>query len=327
MLDVYFYEAFAEEADELRRLLPKRIAAGYTDRTIQEAGHAAPPARLLSVRTQAVIPLSWAPEIRGILSRSTGFDHLAAYAKLAEDYPIRYGHLPLYCHRAVAEQAMLLWMALLRKLPRQVRQFHTFDRDGLTGPECQGKTLAVVGVGNIGHEACALGRALGMQVVGVDRRPVHADVDYVTIDQALARADVIVCAMDLNDSNYDYFDAAAWARVKRGAIFVNISRGEISPSTALAAALDAGQLGGVGLDVYAHEPELAVALRTGAHPTDPEALAALELVKRENVICTPHNAFNSTEAVHRKSLHSVQQIEEFLRTGEFLWPAVPPRLP
>ena len=105
---------------------------------------------------------------------------------------------------------MLLWMALLRKLPRQVRQFHEFHRDGLTGPECQGKTLAVVGVGNIGHEVCAIGRALGMNVLGVDRDPRHADVDYATIEQALAQADVIVCAMDLNDSNRGYFDAAKW---------------------------------------------------------------------------------------------------------------------
>jgi D-lactate dehydrogenase len=322
MLDVYFYEAFAEEADELRGLLPAHISAGYTDATIQEAGHAEPPSRLLSVRTQAVIPLHWAPRIGGILSRSTGFDHLAAYAKLAKGNPIQYGHLPLYCHRAVAEQAMLLWMALLRKLPRQVRQFREFNRDGLTGPECQGKTLAVVGVGNIGREVAAIGVALGMKVLGVDRKPVHAEIAYATIDQALAAGDIVVCAMDLNDSNVGYFDAAKWSRVKPGAVFVNISRGEISPSTALVTALDAGQLSGVGLDVYDHEPVLAVALRTGAATTDAEALAALDLAKRENVICTPHNAFNSTEAVHRKSLHSVQQIEEFLQTGKFLWPAV-----
>jgi D-lactate dehydrogenase len=322
MLDVYFYEAFAEEADELRSLLPAHISAGYTDATIQEAGHAKPPSRLLSVRTQGVIPLDWAPRIGGILSRSTGFDHLAAYAKLAKGHSIEYGHLPLYCHRAVAEQAMLLWMALLRKLPRQVRQFRAFDRDGLTGPECQGKTLAVVGVGNIGREVAAIGVALGMKALGVDRNPVHSEIDYTPIEQALAAADIVVCAMDLNDSNVGYFDSAKWRQVKRGAVFVNISRGEISPSTALVAALDAGQLSGVGLDVYDHEPVLAVALRTGAATNDAEALAALDLAGRENVICTPHNAFNSTEAVHRKSLHSVQQIEEFLQTGKFLWPAV-----
>jgi D-lactate dehydrogenase len=341
MPQVYFYEAFAEETELLRQLITAGIEAVYTEHTIQEACHTAPPARLISTRTQSVIPLEWASQLDGILSRSTGYEHLAAYAA-AVKRPPRMGYLPLYCHRAVAEQAMLLWMALLRKLPRQIRQFHEFHRDGLTGFECQGRTLVVVGVGNIGHEICVIGRALGMNVIGVDRDQRHADVTYAPIEQALAQADIVTSAMDLNPSSYGYFDAAKWRHVKPGALFVNIARGELSPSTALVAALDAGQLGGVAIDVYDHEAELAVALRgrTGsavcvdARPTaeelaarqsvpaplDAEVQATLELARRDNVICTPHNAFNSYEGVVRKTQHSVQQIEAFLKTGEFLWP-------
>ena len=320
MQDVYFYEAFEEEAAALRRLMPEGINAGYTDATIQEAGHAEPPARLISIRTQSQIPLGWAAQLDAILSRSTGYDHLAAYAQ-ATGRPLALGYLPLYCHRAVAEQAMLLWMALLRRLPRQMRQFHEFHRDGLTGAECEGRTLAVVGVGNIGHEVYSLGRGLGMRVLGVDRDPRHADVEYVSIDDALPQADVLVCAMDLNPSNPGYFDAAKWQRVKRGCIFVNISRGELSPSTALLDALNAGQLRGVGMDVYNHEAELAVALRSKQPSSDPEVLATLALASRDDCICTPHNAFNSNEAVERKSDHSAQQIVAYLKAGQFLWPA------
>ncbi|RIK69999.1 MAG: hydroxyacid dehydrogenase, partial [Planctomycetota bacterium] len=271
MPDVYFYEAFEEEAAALRRLLPAGISAGYTAATIQEARHADPPARLISIRTQS-LPPAWASSLDAVLSRSTGYDHLAAYARAA-GRPLAFGYLPLYCHRAVAEQALLLWMALIRRLPRQVRQFHDFHRDGLTGAECEGRTLVVVGVGNIGRQAYLLGRALGMRVLGVDRDPRHADVEYTTIDAALPQADVLVSAMDLNPSNHGYFDAAKWRRVKRGCVFVNISRGELSPSSALVEALEAGRLGGVGLDVYDHEAELAVALRTRRPSTDPEVLA------------------------------------------------------
>ncbi len=320
MLDVYFYEAFEEEAAELKRLLPPSIAAGYTDLTTQESGHAAPPARLISIRTQSMVPLAWAPALDAIQSRSTGFDHLLDYVA-GVDRPPAVGYLPFYCHRAVAEQAMLLWMALLRKLPRQMRQFHEFHRDGLTGAECQGKTLAVVGVGRIGHEICNIGRALGMKVLGVDVDPRHGDIEYAPPESALAQADIIACAMDLNATNRGYFDAAKWRLAKRGAVFVNISRGELSPSTALAAALTAGQLSGVGLDVYDHESALAVALRTGQASDDAEVRAALELAQRDDVICTPHNAFNSVDAVERKSDHSVQQIVAYLKTGQFLWPA------
>jgi D-lactate dehydrogenase len=345
MPDVYFYEAFAEETELLRQFMPARVAAEYTSATIQEAGHAAPPARLISTRTQSIIPRAWAASLDGILSRSTGFDHLAAYAA-SVDQPLGYGYLPLYCHRAVAEQAMLLWMALLRKLPRQLAQFHEFHRDGLTGHECQGRTLVVVGVGNIGHEICVLGRALGMKVIGVDRDPRHADVEYLAVGDALALADVVVCAMDLNPTSRGYFDDAKWRLAKPGALFVNISRGEISPSTALLTALDAGRLGGIAIDVYDHEAELAMALRgsTGAavcldaRPSaaevaerrsailasdafDAEVLAALELARRDNVLCTPHNAFNSYEGVVRKSQHSVEQVVAFLNNGQFVWPA------
>jgi D-lactate dehydrogenase len=320
MLDVYFYEAFEEEAAALRRLLPASFSAGYTDLTIQEAGHDAPPARVISVRTQSQLPLAWAPALQAILSRSTGYDHLAAYAA-ATTTPVALGYLPLYCHRAVAEQAMLLWMALLRRLPVQMRQFHDFHRDGISGFECEGRTLAVVGVGHIGREVCRIGGALGMRVLGVDRNPQHAEVNYVAIDDALPQADVLVCAMDLNASNHGYFSAARWNQVKRGAVFVNISRGELSPSAELVAALNAGQLSAVGMDVYNHESLLAVALRTKHPSDDAEVQATLELARRDDVICTPHNAFNSFEAVERKSDHSVQQIVALRETGRFLWPA------
>ena len=298
----------------------RRSRLGIPDLTIQEAGHAAPPARVISVRTQSVLPLAWAPELQAILSRSTGYDHLTAYAA-ATKAPVALGYLPLYCHRAVAEQAMLLWMSLLRRLPVQMRQFHDFHRDGITGFECEGRTLAVVGIGHIGREVCRIGAALGMRVLGVDRNPAHADVNYVSIHEALPQADVLVCAMDLNASNQGYFGAAQWKQVKRGAVFVNISRGELSPSAELVAALDAGQLSAVGMDVYNHESKLAVALRTKQPSDDAEVQAALELASRDDVICTPHNAFNSFEAVERKSEHSVQQIIALRETGKFLWNA------
>jgi D-lactate dehydrogenase len=319
MHDVFFYEAFAEEEAALRKLLPSRMDAGFADPTVQETGHTAPPSRLISTRNQSRVPLAWREQLDGILTRSTGYDHLLDFAALPQPAP-RLGYLPLYCHRAVAEQAMMMWMALLRKLPRQVRQFQSFDRDGLTGRECQGRTLVVVGVGNIGSEICQIGRALGMRVLGVDLDPRYPEVDFVSIDEALPQADVVVCAMDYNSSNRGYFGPEQLRKVKPGAVFVNISRGELSPSTALLGALRSGQLAGVGIDVYDHEPALATALRAGDTSDNPEVRAALELAKMENVICTPHNAFNSFEAVERKSEHSIRQIAAFLKTGQFEWP-------
>ena len=215
---------------------------------------------------------------------------------------------------------MLLWMALLRRLPQQVEQFRTFHRDGITGRECAGRTLLVVGVGNIGHEVCAIGRALRMRVLGVDVDPRHADVQYTDVASALPQADVLVAAMNLTRENTGYFDLSKFRRIRPGAVFVNISRGELSPSTTLLAALEAGHLSGVGLDVFDHEAKLAVALRSGTPTGDLEVAAALALAGRDDCLLTPHNAFNSAEAVLRKSDHSVQQIVAFRERGRFLWP-------
>ena len=140
---VHFFDAFEEEAAELGRLLPPGIEAGWTSGTIQESGLAAPPAPLISIRTQSTIPADWAGALEGVLSRSTGYEHLAAYrARHRPGLPC--GYLPRYCARAVAEHALLLWGALARKLPLQLRRFATFSRDGLTGRELQGRTLLVV---------------------------------------------------------------------------------------------------------------------------------------------------------------------------------------
>jgi D-lactate dehydrogenase len=320
MSDVMFFEAFAEEADALRAAIPPSIAAGYTWKTIQEEGCREPPARIISIRTQSQIPPAWASGLDAIITRSTGYDHVAAY-RAATGIELPCGYLPLYCNRSVAEQALLLWLALMRKLPRQLEQFRTFHRDGITGTECEGKTLAVIGVGNIGHEIVRVGRGLGMMVLGVDIVARHDDVDYVERDVALEVADIVVCAMNLTADNAGYFNRRTLGLVQPGALFINIARGELSPAADLLALLDEGVLAGVGLDVYNQEQELAVALRTGRTSNEPEVRATLELARRTNVILTPHNAFNTIEAVQRKASQTAEQLVQFLESGSFIWPA------
>lgn len=215
---------------------------------------------------------------------------------------------------------MLLWMSLLRKLPQQMHSFTNFNRDGLTGQECENKTLLVVGVGNIGYEAVRLGKGLGMEVIGVDLAKKHSSVSYVSIEEGLSRADIIVCAMNLTSDNTNYFNYHLLKRAKPGVIFVNVARGELSPSADLLRLLDENHLGGVALDVYNKESELAVSLRAGRSSDDREVQATLALVKCRNVILTPHNAFNTQEAIDRKAGRSIQQVNHFLEHGSFIWP-------
>ena len=160
-MDVMFYEVFEEEEKLLRRYLPRRIKAGFTRKTIQGKGSRRAPASLISIRTQSVIPPAWAKSLLGILTRSTGYDHLREY-RIRHAPQMSCGYLPLYCARSVAEHAILVMMALLRRLKKQMKQFNRFHRDGLTGGECLGRCLLVIGVGHIGQEVVKLARGVGM---------------------------------------------------------------------------------------------------------------------------------------------------------------------
>lgn len=317
-MNVYFFEAFEEEREALVKFGAEKLDAGFTWKTIQEAGMEEPPAPIISVRTQSAIPTAWAGKIKGILTRSTGYDHLVRY-RLATGMPeLPCGYLPLYCNRTVAEQALTLWMALARKLPVQMRQFRTFYRDGLTGREIAGKRLLVVGVGRIGGEIVSIGRGLGMEVRGVD--PVHniSDLEYVNFEEGAPWADIVAVAMKLTPENTGFFTAERLGMMKRGALLVNVARGEFTPLAALAEAVKSGQLGGVGLDVYEAETKLGPQLREHSEEAGGTPLAYL--MAADNVILTPHNAFNTFEAVQRKSEQSVYQVEMFLREGHFAWP-------
>lgn len=316
---VHFFEAFSEEQTLLRAHMPDDWEATYSPETIQESGTADAPAPIISVRTQSAIPEAWADSLAAILTRSTGYDHLLAYRqRCGHGDRLAMGHLPEYCSRAVAEQACLLWMALLRRLPAQQRKFHAFSRDGLTGGEAEGRVVAIFGVGSIGYQIADIARGLRMRVIGVDPVRNYEDIPYEKPSEAMAQAEVIVCAMSLTEENRGYFSKDLLARARRGTVFVNVSRGELSPAEDLQAALAAGQLSGVGLDVFEDEAALGPALRSGTGDS-PEIAAVRALAARDDCILTPHNAFNTREAVARKAEQSVQQIMAFQQDGRFIW--------
>ncbi|MGV8056478.1 MAG: NAD(P)-dependent oxidoreductase [Smithellaceae bacterium] len=315
-MDIFFYEAFAEEEKALKELLGSSFTCNYTSRTIQETGHLFPPARIISIRTQSIIPADWADNIGGILSRTTGYDHLAAYlAKTKKDLPC--GYLEEYATRAVAEQAIMLMMSLARKLPQQMKKFASFARDGLTGAECAGKNLLVVGVGRIGSQIASIAAGIGMNVKGVDIVAKHPHVTYIDQAEGIRWADVVICAMNLTDENKGYFFYNKLRQARKGLIFINIARGEHSPAADLLKLLQEDHLGGVGLDVYENEPAVAVSLRNTAVPQSLESAILHEMMNYPNVIFTPHNAFNTLQAVERKARFTIEQINYFFEHNDF----------
>ena len=315
-MDIYFYEAFEEEAEALKAIIGNKFTYEMTDKTIQEIGHIAPPSRLISIRTQSIIPSEWSEQLDGVLSRSTGYDHLKKYlGTIQKQLPC--GYLEEYATRAVAEHASLMMMALMRRLPLQMTQSQNFNRDGLTGSECADKNLLIVGVGRIGSEIAKIGKALGMNVRGVDIVKRYKDIHYVEKEEGIAWTDVIMCSMNLTNENKGYFSYKLLKQAKNGTIFVNIARGEHAPLSDIVRLMQENHLGGVGLDVFEDEPNVAVALRNHNSHSSSESQAITELLQYQNVLFTPHNAFNTVEAVHRKSQFTINEVLYFLEKKDF----------
>lgn len=322
-----FFEAFDEEERVLRELLPKNNEYFFTWKTIQESGEEHPPAPIVSVRTQSLLPDEWANDINAVITRSTGYDHVTAYRESVEKQ-INAAYLPDYAGRAVAEQAMLLWTALIRKLELQRMSFDTFCRDNMTGSELAGRRITVVGVGRIGSQIVDVASGLRMEVKGVDIAPREIrGLEYVDLRGGIARAEILVCALPLTRETRGMLNHQLLKNMPAGSIFVNIARGEISPTKDLLRLLKEEVLSGVGLDVYEYEKELATILRDGGKPEEildsaarESVEAVLELRTRNDAILTPHNAFNTMESVKRKSQETVDNLSSYLDTGKFLTP-------
>jgi len=317
MLDVMFYEVFDREEESLRRYIPKSIKADFTWKTVQEHGESAPPAKVISIRTQSLVPNNWAEKLSGILTRSAGYDHIIAYLN-ENKLSLPCGYLIDYCSRTVAEQAILLMMALMRRLKVQMKQFEEFQRDNMTGAECFGKNLLVVGAGHIGGHILRLGRALEMNVKAVDIAENIKAVEYVTLEKGIVWADIVVCSAALTHRTRGMLGYQSLSKAKKGCILVNIARGEISPVDELRKLLDEEKLAAVALDVFEREGLLAQKLREFV--SDEQTRGILDLSRRENVVFTPHNAFNTREALERKAKESVESLQSFFQSGSFLHP-------
>ncbi|MFH1858380.1 MAG: NAD(P)-dependent oxidoreductase [Candidatus Omnitrophota bacterium] len=310
------YEVFAEEEAALKRYLPKEIQAGFSAKTVQLETLPQPPARLISIRTQSLIPSGWYGGLSGILTRSSGYDHLSPVWKGSQG-KIACGYLPSYCAHAVAEHALLVLLALSRKLKKQSAQFTAFSRDGITGAECLGRKLLVVGVGRIGKEMAALARGIGMEVKGVDLVTKVPDLEYVSLEEGIRDSDAMVCALPLTRLTRGLLDYSRLKTARAGLLFVNISRGEISPIRDLKRLLEEEILGGIGLDVYEEENILGDSLRTKKGSLTESGKMILSLQGDDRVIFTPHNAFNTRQALERKARQSCESVVAFLKNGSF----------
>ncbi len=187
---------------------------------------------------------------------------------------------------AAAEHTLALLYGVARKTAAADASMRRgeWKRAQFSGVELRGRTLGIIGLGKIGQAIAVRARAMEMTVVGVDpfvtaEQAANHGVELVTMDELLARADVVTVHVPLTRSTRGLIGREAIAKLKPGSIVLNVARGGVLDEAAVAEALTSGHLGGAGIDVYDHEP-----------PTDSPLLAA------PNSLLTPHLGASTAEA-------------------------------
>jgi len=204
-----------------------------------------------------------------------------------------------------AEHTIGMLFALCREIPAADRstQAGKWEKSRFMGVELTGKTLGIIGCGNVGSVVAERALGLRMKVIAYDpflsaERSIDLGIERVSLDALLPRADFITLHTPLTEATRNLIDAAAIAKMKRGVRLVNCARGGLVVENDLAAALDTGHVAGAAIDVFVDEPALK-------NP----------LFGRDNVVATPHLGAATSEAQENVGLQIAEQMADFLLTG------------
>jgi D-3-phosphoglycerate dehydrogenase / 2-oxoglutarate reductase len=199
----------------------------------------------------------------------------------AERLGIKVSTIKGYGDTTVAEHAMGLVFAAARNIGTMHHMMRGGEWRVMQGMQLKGKTLGLIGVGGIGREMARLGKGIGLDVIAWNRSPLKdAPVPMVSLDEVLARSDILSLHLGLNDDTRGFFDSAKMLKAKKGVLLVNTARAGVIDEAALLEMLKSGQIGHYATDVYTQEP---------TPKTEP-------LLTAENVTLTAHAGYNTPEA-------------------------------
>jgi len=233
-----------------------------------------------------------------IALRSAGFNHVDL--PTAQRLGLSVVRVPAYSPHAVAEHAVALILSLNRHLHRAYNRTRDgdFTLHGLTGFDLVGKTVGVVGTGQIGATFARIMAGFGCQLLAYDPFPnpqVEAlGARYLPLEQLLAQAQIVSLHCPLNEHTRHLINQTSLQCMQRGAMLINTGRGALVDTPALIEALKSGQLGYLGLDVYEEEAQLFFEDRSDL-PLQDDVLA--RLLTFPNVVVTAHQAFLTQEAL------------------------------
>lgn len=224
-------------------------------------------------------------------------------------------HVPEYSPYAVAEHTMALLLTLVRRTHKaynRTREFN-FSLNGFTGFDLYGKTVGIIGTGKIGTVFGDICRGFGMRTVAYDPYPKeNAGFEYLPLDELFEQSDIISLHCPLTSETKHMIDERAIARMKKGVIIINTSRGGLIDSESLINGIKDRKIGGACLDVYEEEGDIFFNDLSG-HIMDDDTLA--RLISMPNVIVTGHQAFLTEEALNNIAQTTVNNIISFFSDG------------
>lgn len=261
------------------------------------------------------------PSLKWIATMSTGFDHIDITECINRNISVM--NVPTYGEITVAEHAFALIFAISRRIIESYERVKegNFSPEGLTGFDLCGKTLGVIGVGNIGCHVIRIAKGIGMNVLGYKRTPDEKlsrelGFKFVSMDELLSQSDIITLHLPYSKETHHFIDSERFLKMKDGMIIINTARGGLIDTHALLENLDSYKVSFAGLDVLEEEPLLMEEKALLSREYDKGALMrTLEnhmLLNNPRVIITPHNAFNSKEALHRIVSTTLKNIKGYL---------------
>jgi D-lactate dehydrogenase len=260
------------------------------------------------------------PDLKMIATRSTGMDHIDC--KECAKKKIVVTSVPVYGSNTVAEYAFGLLLAITRKIvmANQSIENGEFNPEGLTGVDLVGKTLGVIGVGKIGKNVVKIARGFGMKVLGVDgyvdpKMVKKSGFKYVDLETCLKESDFVTLHVPAILETFHMINRKNIKLMKKGSYLINTSRGAVVETEAIVFGLNNKILAGVGLDVTEEETlvdSISTVMSNKVSKNDLHEILSFHLLRdRDDVVFTPHNAFNTKEAVERIIKTTIENIKDF----------------
>lgn len=323
-MKVVFFEVEEWEKEDLQKNFPAALIC--SDKLTAQTAPSYIDAEIVSCFIYSQITkdvIDQVSHLKLVATRSTGYDHIDV--NCCKEKNIAVANVPEYGSATVAEHTFALILSLTRKIYQSVNQAKNlnFNHQEIRGTDLCEKTIGIVGLGKIGLNVLRIANGFAMKALVYNHRQDPAllkqyNFKYCTLDELLKNSDVVTLHLPLNDQTKHIVNKENIMKFKKGSYLINTARGGLIDTEAVLEGLNNNILAGAGLDVMEEEKELseeaAILTAEFRQKIDLKTLVLDHmLINHPKVLITPHNAFNSKEALMRITNTTIKNIHSFLK--------------